>query len=111
MGFGSAIWTAWSVFPTSCRNLLTSHGLFLGKTRSGKSFLALLLIQEALRLGGAVKVFDPHVTLVKRLTEHPNLKKRFTRGAADIPAALQGYLRRSLRVDGDQHLKAAGGAE
>lgn len=68
---------------------LTSHGLILGKTRSGKSFLALILIQEALRIGVKVKVFDPHGTLVNKLADHPNLEKTYTRGAADITRELQ----------------------
>jgi hypothetical protein len=68
---------------------LTSHGLILGKTRSGKSFLALNVIAEALKIGIKVKVFDPHGTLVSRLANHPLLEKTFTRGAADITERLR----------------------
>lgn len=68
---------------------LTSHGLILGKTRSGKSFLALILIQEALKSGIEVRVFDPHGTLVNRLADQPRLMNTYTRGAADISRELQ----------------------
>lgn len=70
-------------------DMLASHGLILGKTRSGKSFLALIIIQEALKAGVKVRVFDPHGTLVNRLADHDNLEKTYTHGAADISRDLQ----------------------
>jgi DNA helicase HerA-like ATPase len=44
----------------------------LGKTRSGKSFLALILIEEALKNAIEVVVFDPHGTIADRLDNTPS---------------------------------------
>jgi len=65
-------------------SVLTSHAIIFGKTRIGKSFLSLILIEEALKNGVKVVVFDPHGTLASRLKENKLLKVNFTRGRADI---------------------------
>ena len=70
-------------------DILTSHAIFYGKTRIGKSFLALILIQEALKNGIRVKVFDPHGTLVNRLKSNPLLEVNFTKGRANITDELR----------------------
>jgi len=70
-------------------NFLTDHGIVFGRTRIGKSHLALILIQEALANGVRVKVFDPHGTLVNRLRSNELLEVFFTRGKADITEELQ----------------------
>lgn len=44
-------------------DVLTGHAIVFGKTRTGKSFFALILIRETLRNGIKVTVFDPHGTL------------------------------------------------
>lgn len=79
---------------TKCRvyfplDILTGHGIIYGKTRTGKSFLSLILIQEALANGVRVKVFDPHGTIANRLGQHELLEIFFTRGKADITEELQ----------------------
>lgn len=71
-------------------DVLTSHAIIFGKTRTGKSFLALILIHEALANGVKVVVFDPHGTLARRLNENENLRVVSTRGRSDITDELQG---------------------
>ena len=70
-------------------DILTGHGIVYGKTRVGKSFFSLILIQEALANGVKVIVFDPHGTLVNRLKSNNLLKVVFTRGKADITEELE----------------------
>jgi len=70
-------------------DVLTGHGIIFGKTRVGKSFLSLILIQEALANGIRVVVFDPHGTLVNRLKENELLKTVHTKGKADITSELE----------------------
>lgn len=70
-------------------DILTGHGIIYGKTRIGKSFLSLILIQEALVNGVKVIVFDPHGTLANRLKPHDLLKVVFTKGKADITQELE----------------------
>jgi DNA helicase HerA-like ATPase len=70
-------------------DVLTGHGIIYGKTRTGKSFLSLILIQEALANGIEVKVFDPHGTLANRLKPNGLLKIVFTKGKADITNRLE----------------------
>jgi len=70
-------------------DVLTGHGIIFGKTRVGKSFLSLILIQEALANGIRVIVFDPHGTLANRLKENELLKIIFTKGKADITNELE----------------------
>jgi hypothetical protein len=53
-------------------DIFCSHAIIYGKTRTGKSFFSILLIQEALANGVRVIVFDPHGTLANRL--QPNLE-------------------------------------
>jgi hypothetical protein len=65
-------------------DVLTGHVVIYGKTRTGKSFLALILIQETLANNIRVKVFDPHGTLADRLKPSDLLDIHFTRGKADI---------------------------
>jgi hypothetical protein len=68
--------------------VLTGHGIIYGKTRVGKSFFSLILIQESLSNGIKV-VFDPHGTLANRLKPHDLLKVIFTRGKAEITKELE----------------------
>jgi len=70
-------------------DVLTSHAIIYGKTRVGKSFLSLVLIEEALASGVKVIVFDPHGTLAKRLKPDPLLQVNFTRGRIDVTSYLQ----------------------
>jgi len=70
-------------------DILTGHGIIYGKTRVGKSFFSLILIQEALANGVKVIVFDPHGTLANRLKPNDLLKVVFTRGKADITEELE----------------------
>jgi len=70
-------------------DILTSHAIIFGKTRIGKSFLALILIQEALAKGISVIVFDPHGTIAKRVGTHPLLEVNFTKGKSDITEHLK----------------------
>jgi hypothetical protein len=70
-------------------DVLTGHGIIYGKTRVGKSFLSLLLIQEALANGIKAIVFDPHGTLANRLRQNELLQVIFTRGKADITQELE----------------------
>ena len=70
-------------------NILTGHGIIYGKTRVGKSFFSLILIQEALTKGIKVIVFDPHGILAKRLKPYNLLRVIFTRGKADITEDLE----------------------
>jgi len=74
------------VFPL---DILTSHAVIFGKTRTGKSFLSLIIVKEALANGISVKVFDPHGTLADRLREHEKLSVVFTKGRSDITEELQ----------------------
>jgi len=70
-------------------DVLTGHGIIYGKTRVGKSFFSLILIQEALANGIKVVVFDPHGTLANRLKPNDLLKVVFTKGKADITNDMQ----------------------
>jgi hypothetical protein len=70
-------------------DVLTGHGIIYEKTRVGKSFFSLILIQEALANGVKVIVFDPHGTLANRLPKHELLEVTFTKGKADITNELQ----------------------
>jgi hypothetical protein len=70
-------------------DILTGHGIIYGKTRVGKSFFSLILIQEALANGIKVVVFDPHGTLANRLKQNDLLKVVFTKGKADITLELE----------------------
>jgi len=70
-------------------DVLTGHAIVFGKTRVGKSFLSLILIQEALANGIKVVVFDPHGTIANRLTKHDMLKVIFTKGKTDITNELE----------------------
>ncbi|MEM5847171.1 MAG: type IV secretory system conjugative DNA transfer family protein [Candidatus Aenigmatarchaeota archaeon] len=70
-------------------NILTSHAIIYGKTRVGKSFLSLILINEALANGIRVIVFDPHGTLASRLKPNPLLEINFTKGKVDISNNLE----------------------
>jgi len=70
-------------------DVLTSHAIIFGKTRTGKSFLSLLLINEALKNGVEVVVFDPHGTLADRLKTQKGLSVTLTHGRADISDQLQ----------------------
>ncbi len=70
-------------------DILTSHAIIYGKTRTGKSFLSLIMVKEALANGLNVVVFDPHGTLSDRLRPDKNLRVVFTRGKADITEELE----------------------
>jgi hypothetical protein len=70
-------------------DVLTGHAIIYGKTRVGKSFLSLILVQEALANGVKATVFDPHGTLASRLKPNDLLKVVFTRGKADITKELE----------------------
>jgi len=70
-------------------DVLTGHAIIFGKTRTGKSFFALILIKEALRNGIKVMVFDPHGTLANRLKPNDLLKIVFTHGKKDITEELE----------------------
>jgi hypothetical protein len=70
-------------------DVLTGHAILFGKTRTGKSFLSLILIQEALKNGIEVTVFDPHGTIAKRLTQNEKLRVLFTHGKKDITQELE----------------------
>jgi len=70
-------------------DVLTGHAIIYGKTRVGKSFLSLILIQEALANRVKTIVFDPHGTLASRLKPNDLLKVVFTRGKADITEQLE----------------------
>jgi hypothetical protein len=70
-------------------DVLTGHAIIYGKTRVGKSFLSLILIQEALANGIKVTVFDPHGTLASRLKPDDQLKVVFTGGKAEITGLLE----------------------
>ncbi len=70
-------------------DILTSHAIIYGKTRTGKSFLSLILIREALANRLSVVVFDPHGTLSDKLEPDENLRVVFTRGKADIAEELE----------------------
>jgi hypothetical protein len=70
-------------------DVLTGHAIIYGKTRVGKSFLSLILIQEALANRVKTIVFDPHGTLANRLKPNDLLKVVFTRGKADIADQLE----------------------
>ncbi len=58
-------------------DILTAHAIIFGKTRIGKSFLSLILIQEALNKEIKVVVFDPHGTLANKLKSGENLEIYF----------------------------------
>ena len=68
---------------------MTGHVVLFGKTRTGKSFLSLILIRGALKNGIRVIVIDPHGTLIKRLKNNDMLKAIFTRGKRDITKELE----------------------
>jgi hypothetical protein len=70
-------------------DVLTSHAIIFGKTRTGKSFLSLILAKEALKNGIRVIVFDPHGTLTNRLGQNDLLETVFTKGKTDISSQLQ----------------------
>jgi hypothetical protein len=70
-------------------DVLTGHAILFGKTRTGKSFLALILIKEALANNVRVIAFDPHGTLYNRLGQHELLKVVFTHGKKDITDELE----------------------
>jgi hypothetical protein len=70
-------------------DVLTGHAILFGKTRTGKSFLALILIKEALANNVRVIAFDPHGTLYNRLGQHELLKGVFTHGKKDITDELE----------------------
>jgi len=76
-------------------DVLTGHAIIFGKTRTGKSFFALILIREALKNGIQVIVFDPHGTLAKRLEENELLRVIFTRGKKDITEELEEIYRKA----------------
>lgn len=70
-------------------DVLTGHAIIYGKTRTGKSFLSLILIREALENQIHVRVFDPHGTISNRLKISDLLQISFTKGRADITEDLQ----------------------
>jgi hypothetical protein len=70
-------------------DVLTGHAILFGKTRTGKSFLSLILIKEALANNIKVIAFDPHGTLYNRLGQHELLKVVFTHGKKDISDELE----------------------
>ena len=70
-------------------DILTSHAIIFGKTRTGKSFLSLILMKEALKKDVEVLVFDPHGTLSDRLRDNRKLRIILTHGRADITEKLQ----------------------
>jgi hypothetical protein len=70
-------------------DVLTGHAILFGKTRTGKSFLSLILIKEALKNNIRVIAFDPHGTLFNRLGQHELLKVVFTHGKKDISEELE----------------------
>jgi len=70
-------------------DVLTGHGIIYGKTRVGKSFFSLIIIQETLANEIKVTVFDPHGTLANRLKPDDLLHIVFTRGKADITENLE----------------------
>jgi hypothetical protein len=70
-------------------DVLTGHAILFGKTRTGKSFLSLILIKEALANNIRVIAFDPHGTLLNRLGQHGLLKVVFTHGKKDISDELE----------------------
>jgi len=70
-------------------DVLTGHAILFGKTRTGKSFLSLILIKEALANKINVVAFDPHGTLFNRLGQHELLKVVFTHGKKDITDELE----------------------
>lgn len=70
-------------------DILTGHAILFGKTRTGKSFLALILIREALKHGVEVVVIDPHGTIANRLKENKKLRVIFTHGKKDITEELE----------------------
>lgn len=70
-------------------HILTSHAIIYGKTRVGKVFLSLILMEEALENGIKVIVFDPHGTLANKLRLNPLLKVNFTKGKVDISEDLE----------------------
>jgi len=54
--------------------------MLFGKTRIGKSFLTLILTQEALKNRIEVLVFDPHGTIANRLKEDEKLRIVYSHG-------------------------------
>lgn len=74
-------------------DVLTGHGIVYGKTRVGKSFLALILVQEALANAIKTVVFDPHGTIANRLVANHSLRVVFTRGKADVTEELEEIYR------------------
>jgi len=61
-------------------DVLTGHAMLFGKTRIGKSFLTLILTQEALKNRIEVLVFDPHGTIANRLKEDEKLRIVYSHG-------------------------------
>ncbi len=68
---------------------MTGHAIVFGKTRIGKSFFSLILINEALANEVRVIVFDPHGTISSRLKPNDLLKIVFTKGRKDITDELE----------------------
>ena len=86
-------------------DVLTSHAIIYGKTRSGKSSLAIILIREALKNGVRVVVFDPHGTLRNNLEESELLTMNYTRGRADITRALEEIYNRASNWEETNELR------
>ena len=68
---------------------LTGHAIVFGKTRSGKSHLALIIVRGALKVGARVVVFDPHGTIANKLKPNENLEVFHTAGPADVTDELE----------------------
>ena len=86
-------------------DVLTGHAIIYGKTRVGKSFLSLILIQEALANGIKVTVFDPHGTLASRLKPEDQLKVVFTGGKAEITGQLEEIYKETSNWNETNELK------
>lgn len=86
-------------------DVLTGHGIIYGRTRTGKSFFSILIIQEALANGINVKVFDPHGTISNRLKPDNLLNVVFTRGRSDITDDLEEIYSRASEWPETNELK------
>jgi len=86
-------------------DILTSHAIIYGKTRIGKSFLALIIVKEALRNGIKIVVFDPHGTLANKLKPNPLLEVNFTKGRADITDELKQIYEKASKWPETNELK------
>ncbi len=53
---------------------LTTHGVIVGMTGSGKTGLGVVLIEEALRAGVATLVIDPKGDMTNLLLQFPDLR-------------------------------------